>query len=385
MNTTHSIRTAQLDPTFGDNGTLEVRPPGNFRNDMTNLIIDTSGRLVIYGAYMREAPVLDQPGVARLNDDGSFETAFGDLQDGLTTTPDNVLATHASSLVLMADGAFFITGSANTQLPLVQYDKDGRYMADREVYSAPLTSSPRLLISNEQKVLVATSDSNGGALFRHHSDGTPDDDFGEQGKITFLSGKRYVATLHMAHSVAGAFYLAGEVLNDGFILRLDNNGKPDETFAERGLYTVKLAGYSVSSCRKAIELVTGNVLALVNASGSESTGEVACYLIQLTPTGEVDPTFNRGDPLRIGEISEDIAVQADGKFLVAHRSLATGNQLTRYLPGGLPDANFGNDGTQPLTFNPELVTAVKNVIVQPDGKIVISGKSTSGTTLLRLA
>lgn len=377
-------QTMELDPSFGVNGKLDIRTPGNFRNDLSTVTLDHSGRrLIVHGAYEREVPGLSIPGVAALIDDGAFDTRFGDMQDGLTTVPPVNLASSVSSVAKLADGSFYITGAAHSQLPLINYDQNGKFISIRDIAEGPQYSTPRLLGLGDT-FLVAAASNQGGVIYRRHADGEPDVSFGAAGKASFLTGNSYVSTLHMARSVnASSFYLGGELNNDGFILRMTHTGEMDQGFADGGVYTVRMIDARYTACRRVIELSNGKLLALINSSGSEQNA--ASHLVRLTAEGRIDATFNRGEPLRVpGEVGEDITLQTDGKILVANRSMTTGNKLTRYFPDGGLDTEFGSDATGSITFTSEQIGFVKSVVVQPDGKIVVAGTSGSITTLLRL-
>jgi uncharacterized delta-60 repeat protein len=376
-------QTPELDPAFGINGKLDVRPPGNFRNDLSNLSMDASGlRLLISGAYERETPQLSIPGVASLFLNGDFDTRFGDRQDGLTIVPPSIVALSTSSFARLADGSFFITGAASSQLPLIRYDHEGRLMYVMDLAEGPQYSTPRLLGMNDA-VLLATSDRNGGVIYCRNYE-TDEPDFGSGGKATFLTGNSYVSTLHMARCAdSWSFYLAGEVGNDGYILRMNRSGQLDQGFADGGVYSVRMVDARYNACRRVIELPDGKILALINGSGSDIGA--ASYVIRLTASGRIDATFNRGEALRVpGEVGEDMTVQIDGKILVAHRGVMTGNKLTRYFRDGGLDIEFGNDSAGSITFTSDQIGFVKSVMVQPDGKIVVGGTSGSTTTLLRL-
>ena len=250
-----------------------------------------------------------------------------------------------------------------------------------DLAEGPQYSTPRLLGMGEA-VLLASSDRNGGVIYCRNYE-TEEPDFGIGGKATFLTGNSYVSTLHMARGSDDAFYLAGEVGNDGYILRMTRTGELDQGFADGGVYKVRMVDARYSACRRVIALPDGKVLALINGSGSDLGA--GSHMIRLTATGRIDTTFNRGEPLRVpGDVGEDLTLQADGRILVANRGVMTGNQLTRYLPDGLLDIEFGNEGTGSITFTNEQIGFVKAVMVQPDGKILIGGTSGSITTLLRL-
>lgn len=380
--TLSTTKAADFDPSFGENGRLEVRPPGNFTNILSNVTTDALGRLVIFGSYRRQTPATQRPGVARFTDIGAFDTGFGDMQDGLTSPPKEVLASSVSSIAMLEDGKFFITGASSTQLPLIQYDADGKLVSSQDIAQESQSVTPRLL-ALEDKFLVATANGSAGVIYRRQADGTPDMDFGSDGKTTFLSGNSYISTLHMARSKGNSyFYLAGEVGNDGFILRMTDSGELDQGFADNGVYLIKMVDSRLSACRKVIELSDGKLLALIASSGSVDNS--AIYLTRLTTNGRIDTTFNRGEPVLIpGEVGEDLAIQ-DDKILILHRGLMTGNQLTRYLPNGALDQEFGSDGSGSINFNNAQIGFAKSITVQNDGKIVVAGLSGSLTVLLRL-
>ena len=92
--------------------------------------------------------------------------------------------------------------------------------------------------------------------------------------------------------------------------------------------------------------------------------------------GALDPQFS-GDgkqttDLGALDMGADVAVQPDGRIVVAGRS---GKQLAlvRYLPNGALDTSFSGDGTQKTSIGAE--SGAIDVVVQGDGKVVVAGFS----------
>jgi uncharacterized delta-60 repeat protein len=107
------------------------------------------------------------------------------------------------------------------------------------------------------------------------------------------------------------------------------------------------------------------------------------------PNGQPDRTFD-GDgtapihpPLGIRIRATDVAVQADGKIVVAGRNTVSINDassdflLLRLTSTGALDESFGNGGYVLTGFGNHRDCAIK-VLIQPDGKIVAAGLTYNG-------
>lgn len=376
-------KVSEFDSSFGNEGIVEVRPPGNFRNALTDLAIDNDDRLIIYGRYQRETPIADQPGVSRIENNGQIDNTFGDNQDGFTTIPAEDTTTGADSLAITKTGQFFVTGLSSVNLPLFNYDANGKLINSLIIDVNPQRTFPRLVMTGEGKLIVAGGATEGVILYGRNADGSQDNGFGDQGKKTVLTANRYVGTRAvLADGKHANFYLAGESGNDGFIARFSNSGESDNNFATEGLYTIKSNSAGTVNCQEIVLLDSGAVLAAVNSAGGDG---LSCYLICLTSKGQLDPHFNRGEPIRLpGEIVEGLTLAKDGRIIATHRSTTEGNKISVYLANGLPDPDFGERGTLALILDNGVVTRIKKVIVQPDGKFVISALSGPITTLVRL-
>ncbi len=76
----------------------------------------------------------------------------------------------------------------------------------------------------------------------------------------------------------------------------------------------------------------------------------------------------------------DLALQPDGKIIVAGA-----DYIARYLSDGMPDSSFGHIGLVPVTtLTDSLGGYGASVLLQADGKIVMSGHTSVGAYVLRL-
>jgi uncharacterized delta-60 repeat protein len=135
-------------------------------------------------------------------------------------------------------------------------------------------------------------------------------------------------------------------------------------------------GYAVAVQPDGKVLVAGTI--------AEHQGDFA--LLRLTRDGAPDPTFGAG-----GKVFTDfagftdtiyaIAVQDDGKIVVAGTSIVAGSSFdfaaARYLPDGTLDNSFGGDGKVTTALSTDIDIA-RALAIQPDGKIVVAGESSRG-------
>ncbi len=112
---------------------------------------------------------------------------------------------------------------------------------------------------------------------------------------------------------------------------------------------------------------------LIAGSFSSVLGQARGNIARLNADGSLDAGF---DPKANGEVA-CVAVQADGKILL-------GGLFTTLQPNGAASAVIRNriarlnaDGTLDMSFDPNAGSAVRSVVVQADGKILLGGGFTS--------
>jgi len=103
---------------------------------------------------------------------------------------------------------------------------------------------------------------------------------------------------------------------------------------------------------------------------------------QSVAPGDLDTTFGSGGKVTTdsGLVTADVAVQADGKIVVAGRDLFTSIIfLARYLANGSLDNSFGNGGIVATSVGNR--SYASGVAIQADGKIVVAGFSGSSSSV----
>jgi uncharacterized delta-60 repeat protein len=134
---------------------------------------------------------------------------------------------------------------------------------------------------------------------------------------------------------------------------------------------------------------------LVVGTTLDSLARFQFLLARLLPSGTVDSSFAGGagfvraqvaDPAATTRDSQayDVAVGPDGEIYVGGEASDSDERLamaiTRFTPGGMLDATFGIGGTRRIQLGSgnEARTTPAEVLVQPDGKVVVVGRTSSG-------
>jgi len=170
---------------------------------------------------------------------------------------------------------------------------------------------------------------------------------------------------------------------DFAVARYNANGTPDTTFSADGWTTTDFHGsddlaFAVAAAPGGKVVAAGRTRA-----GVASTDAVARY----NDNGSLDATFS-GDGKLTGPTSgyerrvHATVVQPDNKVLVAG-STATGTAndffVARYNASGSLDTSFSGDGVATVDFGGRYDVAL-DLLIQPDGKIVVGGYSAAGAT-----
>ncbi len=212
---------------------------------------------------------------------------------------------------------------------------------------------------------------------RYNANGTLDNSFGSGGKVQ-------TAVAHP--SSAGGLVLqsdgkivVGNTANGAFeLIRYNSNGTLDKTFNGTGMVTTAFSPNGAELHGLALESVNGITKIVAAGWNSFNDGNFGFALARYNLDGSLDSSFGSGGKV-LTDLGYDtnfggIAIQGDGQILVG----ATNNPANRWIVarygiGGSLDLTFGNGGVVTSTFQ----GVGGNVAVQPDGKIVESGRDSA--------
>ncbi|RZK62054.1 MAG: hypothetical protein EOO59_03570, partial [Hymenobacter sp.] len=161
--------------------------------------------------------------------------------------------------------------------------------------------------------------------------------------------------------------VAGGITRNG-LLRLNADGTADATF-DPGTGPSSVTSYN--GIDYALPLPNGQVL--VGGFFDHFNGVAAPNLVRLNANGSVDTSFNAS--LGTYDEIETMVGLANGKYLI-------GGNVQNSTPGAFHSlARLNSDGSFDATFNANLANSddANYLLVQPDGKILVSGYLTPGT------
>jgi uncharacterized delta-60 repeat protein len=211
--------------------------------------------------------------------------------------------------------------------------------------------------------------------------GDLDPAFGMAGKVTTAfpgfanaSARALVIAPDGKITVAGA---ANTLTGSGFgIARYDASGALDPTFVSNGKLTIEI-GTGFSYATAAAQQPDGSV---VVAGQSEHGSERHVTAVRLLPDGSLDPAFGTGGiaTVRIFDFPaiNKALVQPDGRIVVVGSASigSTDLLLVRWLPDGTLDPSFGTNGIRRIDLDDvEQHEAAADAILQADGGIVVVG------------
>ncbi|WP_216320738.1 Calx-beta domain-containing protein [Deinococcus aestuarii] len=214
-------------------------------------------------------------------------------------------------------------------------------------------------------------------------DGFLDPGFGTGGKVTTPFGGDETA---MALQSDGKIVMVGG-RTDAFVLaRYNPGGNLDPSFGTGGTVTTDLIpGGIVQEVANGLALQPDGKIVVV---GYTRVGLPFSFaLARYNADGSPDPSFGAGGKVTTGVSGRAFAValQPDGKIVVAgDDTVGEDFRLARYNPDGSLDASFGSAGvvTTDLAGAPDVA---RNIVIQPNGAIVVSGDPFSPDGLTGMA
>jgi uncharacterized delta-60 repeat protein len=231
-----------------------------------------------------------------------------------------------------------------------------------------------LALQSDGKIVVAGGLGLGQAigLVRYGTNGTLDSSFGTNGVALAAIPNNILSTATgVAIQTDGRILAGGTVYtlvnSKAFIglgvVRFNPNGRMDSSFGTAGvvttlpLHAARCGGGPVALQPDGKLILAGGC---ITSTGPNGTGFFT--IVRFNSNGSLDSAFGNGGAAVVAGVPRAIALQSDGKILVAG-----GGSLSRYNTNGGVDSSFGIFGSAGT------VGTAAAVAVQNDGKILVAG------------
>ncbi|WP_163409217.1 T9SS type A sorting domain-containing protein [Flavobacterium ajazii] len=389
FNTTLIGRFAQLN----NDGTIDTTflNPGGFgsgsNQSIERMALQPDGKILITGEYITSYNGILRKRLARLNADGTLDATFNPGTGPSSTV--YTIATQQDGKILI--GGRFGNYNGVARNGIARLNSDGTLDTTFNIGTGVNNSIYSIAVQTDGKILISGLFTSFNGITRNrfarlNSDGTID--------TAFDPGAGPDNVIYsIVTQTDGKIIIAGNFKNykgtpKQCITRLNTDGTIDTTFFNVGISIEwNIDVVKIQSDGKL--LISGTFVGFTGGN-SPPPG-----LARLNTDGSLDPTFvaqsmlftNTGTNPYTNPSS--IAIQSDGKIII-------GGTITSY--GGTPILNIARlntDGTHDTTFvagtgianNQGISSSVDNIIILPDGKILISGVFIlyNGVTVGRIA
>ena len=384
---------------YNTNGTLD----STFSKDgkQTTKLKDKNGNLIDFyptaaAIQSDEKILIAGTGVlARYNNDGTLDNTFSD--DGIQTRPFDTLIAVVLSMTIQADGKIVIAGytaKGSFDFALARYNTDGildntfgKEGVQTTDFSGRSDYGLSVAIQSDGKILVGGSEGdcefdclNEFAVARYNTDGTLDNTFDKDGKLTgnYLSGNttfNKIAVQKNGKIVVLGNKIYKKNITTSFIARYNTNGTIDKTFGKGG---VKAFDFNIAS----IALQSDGKIVAVGTIVESQQADFAIY--RFNGDGSIDSTFSDdGRQTTDFDSSYDmvaaVAIHTDGKIVVAGTADIERDDysnhdfaVARYNADGSLDRSFSDDG-KVITDLSDQEEYAKAVAILSDGSIIVGG------------
>lgn len=391
-----------LDPSFGNNGIVKT-DYNNLYESFTGMTVQNDGKIIVVGHSEVGTTASREAIVIRYNENGSLDTTFG--INGIATTPP--VYDQLNVVKVQSDGKIVAAGFTNNQdFLIIRYTSNGQLDPSFGTNGIVITDFYKDIVGSSQDRINCIAIQNDGKILvggiakyfsnypygiaRYNTDGTLDNTFGLGGKTllnhNFLLATGYKEIYDMVVTPSGKIYAVGETgdssassYNDQTIVRFNSDGSIDQTF---GINGARSFNRNVKSSFKAIKIQNDGKMVLIgNAS-------VSLNVTRLTETGVLDTTFSSDgrDTPPIGasaSFGASVLIQPDGKIIISGDMFGTLNYyqpvVVRYLPNGTRDITFGSDGIAKILVSNSFQDGGYSVF-QPNGKLVVGGAFSNDST-----
>jgi len=384
----------QIDLSFGNSGRVVTQFAG--KATAAAILVQPGGKICAIGfAPQPGEPGHYGPAIVRYTLSGSLDTGFG--LDGTYLHETGYFQTEIYTAAVRPDGRLLLAGRVSRQfggfdwfllgldasgLPDPSFGDNGQVVADVG-YSSKILD---VAVQPDGKI-VATgwADAELGVM-RFDANGTPDQSFGDGGKVVIPVPNDRISAEAVAVQPDGKVVVAGQQYADVVVARFTSSGERDPDFGEAGIvrYNPPFCQLTLSSLPKIGDVAIqadGKIVVLGKVSTCDDRLATA-FLLRLKTDGNPDTKFGSAGLSLIESMTNQawtgsVLLQRDDRMLVAGTrwvsEVGVASVLGRFGKKGALDLTFGEGGRAGSTF--ETLSYPNSFVAaqQLDGNLVIFG------------
>lgn len=368
-----------LDPGFNGTGKITIGYPGYSVSAEDVALLPDGKMLLCCNVWKANQGFLM---VARINSNGTPDASFG--VDGFAIKSVGSGTQYARAMAVQADGKIVIGGSwytnNNIRGAMIRFLPNGT--PDNSFGNAGVLITDigegasseifALKVQPDGKIVAAGYGTSNGkdkfAIARFNSNGTPDNLFGNAGKksisLSTFSDKAQSMLLQPDGKIILTGYAAYGQLSDEWmaVVRLNNNGTPDNSFGVGGVATLNISSnYENAKC--AVLQPDGKILIGGYCQGYFAGTSYHFTVARLNSNGSPDTTFGNGLGYSVVQISPS------GEFITSMCPAPDGNV---FCAGNARVNNFEQfavakfiTGISTATSSPEKPAALAGIYPNP--------------------
>lgn len=258
-------------------------------------------------------------------------------------------------------------------------------------------------VQQDGRVVTATRDGANILLARLLPDGSLDTSFANGGTFAASLGTAtgtYTSVRQLLIQPDNRILVIGQIdhplllnFNGNLLLaRFNSDGTLDPSFGNGGVVRTSV-GDNEDAPGGAALMPDGRIVVTGSRRDPAVLDRHELILLRYLPDGQLDTSFD-GDGIvvttfgRNHALGIDVAVQADGKVVVAGTVNKPGSTsyiypfnkqavVARFLADGQPDPGFASSGVLISSFESAGGSAASQLVLQPDGRMLVSGYSAS--------
>jgi len=396
-----SSLTVSPDPTFGVGGYVATPVQALSSSSKLDIAIQPDGKILAIGQDGASGWVL-----ARYLPDGTADAGFGAGGSVVSSFPGLAdTYTMPRAVALQSDGKILVVGNASYDnwamlrfhtdgAPDSTFGTSGRVLVDRNRDSRP---NDVLVDAQGRAVLAGTEWLGSGShvvVARFTTTGSLDTTFDGDGVVTtgegdtVYEGADAIALTRDGGIIAAGYYnLTSTTWVQ--IARYTSDGRLDAAFNSDGIYHGSFSG--ASAYARAVEVDAADRVVFAADLIYPSTDD-DWAVGRLTPNGMPDVSFDTDGRVTL-DISNtddkvyDLAVQGDGRVLVAGNSFVTGNgsdlALARFHADGRLDTTLAGDGTWVMPPRASVWESLHAVAIDAHDRLVALAGAQAAVELAR--